>query len=438
VRESAWRGPRSSNFVAGHASPGTHEGTRPLVTGLGVLVRVAHLADLHLGFRAYHRLAAGGINTRERDVALAFRAAVDRLAELKPELLLIAGDVFHSVRPSNAAITDAFRQFLRLRRALGDTPIIMIAGNHDSPRSVESGSILRLFAEIPDVHVVDDEARAIHLAALDTTVLAVPHNALAGGPPPALEPDPAAAVNVLMLHGTVTGGVADEKLRYLAEYGGGRIDVSEIRAERWDYVALGHYHIMVDLAPNMWYAGGIERTASNIWEEANAPKGFLVVDMETGGVSFEPLPTRDVIDLPRLQARDRNGPLEPAMLDDRIRAALDGVEGGVDGKIVRLVIEEITREVFRALDHKRLREYRSRALHLHIDPRRPDVRRTAGSGDPRRRLTLEEELEAFLKAEWDPTSPEIDRPRLVELGSRYMAETPADIGETLLVPEGEG
>src|SRR5688572_30631559 len=104
-------------------------------------MRIAHLADLHLGYRAYHRLAPGGINTRERDVALAFRAATRQLIAIAPDLILIAGDVFHTVRPSNAAIADAFRQFSQLRAGLPQTPIVMIAGNHDSPRSVETGSI---------------------------------------------------------------------------------------------------------------------------------------------------------------------------------------------------------------------------------------------------------------------------------------------------------
>src|SRR5882757_4369042 len=99
-------------------------------------MRIAHLADLHLGFRAYHRLGAGGINARERDVAQAFRNALDSIIASKPDLIVIAGDVFHSVRPSNSAIADAFRQFMRLRTALPHTPIVLIAGDHDSPRSV--------------------------------------------------------------------------------------------------------------------------------------------------------------------------------------------------------------------------------------------------------------------------------------------------------------
>ncbi|MFO7262221.1 MAG: DNA repair exonuclease, partial [bacterium] len=223
---------------------------------------IAHLADLHLGYRAYARLAPGGINARERDVALAFRAALDRIIELRADLVLVAGDVFHTVRPSNTAITDAFRQFARLRAALPETPVVMIAGNHDTPRAAETGGILRLFAEIPGIVVVDDAARSVFLEQLGVSVLCVPHAALASGEPLALEPDPAADVNVLMLHGDVVGDGAETKLRYVSEYGGAAIETAAIRPPRWDYVALGHYHIATELAPNMWYAGGIERTST--------------------------------------------------------------------------------------------------------------------------------------------------------------------------------
>ena len=124
---------------------------------------IAHLADLHLGYRAYHRLAPGGINIRERDVAQEFRAAVDKLIQLEPQLIIIAGDVFHTVRPSNAAIADAFRQFARLSAALPNTYTVIIAGDHDTPRAVETGNILRLFAEIPRIVVAEQEARMIAL-----------------------------------------------------------------------------------------------------------------------------------------------------------------------------------------------------------------------------------------------------------------------------------
>lgn len=384
---------------------------------------IAHLADLHLGYRAYHRMVAGGINARERDVALAFRAALDRLIELKPDLILIAGDVFHSVRPSNAAISDAFRQFSRLRNALPQTPIVMIAGNHDSPRSVETGSILRLFAEIPGIYVADQEVRAFHLQSLDTTVTAVPHTALVSQPQ-VPDPDANASTNVLLLHVELQG---EAKLRYISEYGGAALDSHAIRNERWNYIALGHYHITAEIRANMWYAGGIERTSASIWEERE-PKGFLTFDTETRRTTFHELPTRAVVDLPRFSARaPQNGGNEPAFLDAkeidrRIRAMIEAVPGGIEDKIVRLVIYDLPRDLYRELDHKALREYRSLALHFHLDARRPESQRSGLLGADGRRRTLEQEVEWFLSEHWRPSSSEIDKTRLLNLAQLYLNE----------------
>ena len=393
---------------------------------------VAHLADLHLGYRAYHRLGAGGINAREKDVADAFDAAVRKLCELKADLIVIAGDVFHTVRPSNASIAIAFRQFARLRRALPRTPVVIIAGNHDSPRSLETGSILALLAEIEDVHVVDREVRCVELKKLDTAVLCLPHNALASGGIGALEPRRGYGTNVLTMHATVRGPEVDELLGYAGEFGGAQIDIADIRVERWDYVALGHYHIATPLAPNMWYAGALERTATNIWIETE-PKGFVVYDTDAARATFHKLPTRPMLDLPRITARaDADAFLAPDELDARIRRTVDGVNGGIDSKIVRLILDDVPRELFRELDHRRLREYRARALHFHLDVRRPE-RRLRAPVAAARRVSLEDEAEAFLVRDWQPSGRDIQKTRLVALARQYLAEAAREGMDPLLV-----
>ena len=133
-------------------------------------MKIAHLADVHLGFRQFHRLTTNGINQREVDVAQAFRAAVDGMIEAAPDLVVVAGDLFHSVRPTNTAILDSFNQFSRLRAALPTTPIVVVAGNHDTPRSIETGSILRLFEALGDVHTVSDAPRELAFPSLDCVV----------------------------------------------------------------------------------------------------------------------------------------------------------------------------------------------------------------------------------------------------------------------------
>lgn len=385
---------------------------------------LAHLADLHLGYRAYHRLGPGGINARERDVAMAFRAAVDRLAELRPDVVLVAGDVFHTVRPSNSAITDAFRQFVRLRASLPNAPVVVISGNHDSPRSVDAGSILRLFAEIPGVHVVDGpEPRGVRLDGLGASVLCVPHAALVGGQPLALEPDPEVAVNIALLHGTTVGRGVEEKLWFGAEFGGAPIDLAELAPERWTYVALGHYHHATRVAPNAWYAGATERTSTNLWEEAAEEKGFLTFDTTSGRSTFHPVPTRATVDLEPVAALGEDGAfLEPAHMDAAIRERIEAVQGGIEGKLVRLVVRDVPRDLFQALDHESLRAWKADALHFHLDIRRPEVRRSVGSQGAGRRLTLEQEVAGFLTARWTPSSSDVDRDRLARLAARYLAE----------------
>ena len=71
-------------------------------------MRLAHLADLHLGFRQFHRQTPQGTNQREEDVAAAFRVALDDVIAARPDLVLLAGDLFHSVRPTNPAILTSF------------------------------------------------------------------------------------------------------------------------------------------------------------------------------------------------------------------------------------------------------------------------------------------------------------------------------------------
>src|SRR5947207_2444258 len=225
-------------------------------------VKLAHLADLHLGFRQFDRQTARGTNQREADVAEAFRRAVDDLLEQKPDVIVIAGDIFHSVRPTNQAILFFFRELHRLRTGLPASPIVAIAGEHDTPRSTETGTILRLY-EALGVEIAIEEARRIVLPKLDCAVLAVPQQALAQAERPALRPEPGGpTINVLLTHG-VYGGLGEE--RGTMEYGGALLSHELLAPEKWDYIALGHYHTAQSVATNAWYSGSLEYLPPNPW-----------------------------------------------------------------------------------------------------------------------------------------------------------------------------
>ena len=377
---------------------------------------IAHLADLHLGFRAYHRSGPTGENVREADVVAAFDRAVEAVVALEPGLVLVAGDVFHSVRPSNAAIAAAFRRFSSLTSRLPDTPVVIIAGERDTPRSADAATILTLFAEIHGVTVVTERAQRIRLDAIGASVLALPHAALARGERPAIAPDPAADLNVLILHGTLLGTVEDGALARGAEQGGARLPEDAVVLRDWDYVALGHLASAVEIAPHAWYSGSLEHTAGNIWAEAGREKGFLSYDTVARAATFHPVATRAVVDLPRIPA----GELTAGELNTAIAEAVDGIPGGPAGKIVRLVITEMPRERMRELDHRRIREWRSEALHFVIEPRPPEKGHPGVLAGPVRGQSLEALVDDYLSHRWSPTLEGIDPARLASLARGYL------------------
>ncbi|MEP6999371.1 MAG: DNA repair exonuclease [bacterium] len=383
-------------------------------------MRLVHLSDLHLGFRQYQRLTSRGINQREADVARSFKTAVDKVIELAPDVVLVAGDVFHQVRPTNTAIVQAYIHFARMRAALPDAVIVMVAGNHDTPRSSETGSILRLFVEL-GLHVVDAEPQALDFPELDLSILAVAKNQYSR---PQLKPAGTSKFNLLILHGSVEG-----------EYGGfggppptvtEEIPEEELHIAEWDYIALGHYHVYKSPTrrANAYYSGATDYTSSNVWGEKAeerelgvAGKGIVERDLTTGKHVFHPLPaSREFVDLRPLSAKG----MTTDELNDAIVESVESTPGGIDDKVVRLAIYDVPRHVARQLDHKRLREFRRRALHFQLDTHRPETISRIGSGAPGRRASLDELVRDKLRER--PIPADIDREALVDMGVKYLKD----------------
>jgi len=390
-------------------------------------MKLAHLADLHLGFRQFDRQTSRGINQREWDVAEAFKRAVDDMLEQKPDLIVIAGDIFHSVRPTNAAILFFFRELHRLRTGLPNSPVVAIAGEHDTPRSTETGTILRLY-EALGVEVAIEEARRIVLPKLDCAVLAVPQQALANADRPALRPEAGGpTINILLTHG-VYGGLGEE--RGTMEYGGAALSRELLAPEKWDYIALGHYHTAQSIAANAWYSGSLEYLPPNPWgqlqdeaaqqvstkgKKLRKGKGYLLVELPGVRVDFRDIPpARRHIDLPSIQAAGLNA----KELDAKIAETVGKAK--IDDQIVRLLVWDVDRATSRDLDHAAIRTYKARALNFQLDVRRPAAQRTtsaAGSTGPRRQ-TLSETVRDFLGRR--PLDAELNRETFVKLGVEYL------------------
>ncbi len=386
-------------------------------------MRIAHLADIHLGFRQYHRLNAQGINQREADVASAFRSAIDDVIAAKPDLIVIAGDLFHSVRPTNPAILHSFNQFRKLRLALPEVPVIIVAGNHDTPRSVETGTILRLFEALEHVYVVFDEPKTFSFENLDAAVTCIPHAAWKHDRRPTLLPKGDYRYHVAVTHGEVAGVLPTNS--WSVEYGGAVLEPAELHADRWDYIALGHFHVAHMVRDNAWYAGALEYVTPNPWGELKdearegrqGAKGWLLVELSGGTpkVEFQPVRlARCFFDLAPLQGAG----LSADELNVAIAERIDGLPGGAADQVVRQVVYDVERTVSRDLDHAAVREIKARALHYHLDLRRPPPTGPVGVATEGKRQTLRDLLVDFLERR--PLETSIDRRELVALANTYM------------------
>lgn len=327
---------------------------------------LAHLSDLHLGFQAYESTESGG-NVRERDVARAFQEAGAEIVRLRPDAVLVAGDVFDGPEPTARALVTLARGLEKLRSALPETPVLMVAGARDTPRAWGDPGALAALDTFSNVEAATGTPRSVWILDGQVHVFLLPHRSVLRRPHPEVRPDPRARWNVLVTHGEVrleTGGEGSdgegtERGRERAT----RPPPLEIDESEWDYVALGSRHGFEELAPGIVYSGSLERVGPEPWREAHRSKGFVVSDLEAGTTDFREVGGRPVVAL----APIRWDPERPERLNERIREVGAEVPGGMDGKIVRLRLEGMTRQALEALDGTLLSALRGEAMHLAVE-----------------------------------------------------------------------
>jgi DNA repair exonuclease SbcCD nuclease subunit len=309
-------------------------------------VIVAHLSDLHLGYRAYDRTERGQ-NVRERDVAAAFDHAVRALLRIQPGLIVVSGDVFDRPDPPPGALIALTRGLDTLRGALGDTPVLMVAGARDTPRRPGDPGALAALDMFPQVQAATGTVRSRTFRELSVHVCMIPYGASLEQPFPVPETDPRARWNVLVAHARATDATA------------GRPGVD---AAEWDYVALGSEHRHRKVRPGVYYAGSLERVGQAPWDEAAVDKGFVTFDLESRVATFIPIPGRPVVALAPIRVPSG----DPERLTARIEEVTGEVPGGVDGKIVQLILQGVSARELLSIQGGALASLRQRALHLAV------------------------------------------------------------------------
>lgn len=265
-------------------------------------MRIIHTADWHIGkiLNDYSLL---------EDQRVWFSRFIERLRQLKPDAVLVAGDIYDRSMPSGEAVSLLNEILCEIVLELG-IEVFLIAGNHDSRERLAFGSELLEKSGLhiagtlrPDIqpYILKKTGKPVHIYLLPYLE---PHNVkplfpetpiktqkeavalLTASMREKLDPD---AVNLLAAHG-LFAFFAGEESESDASVGGSEMADASLFAA-FDYVALGHLHAPRTIGrENMRYAGSPLKYSV---DEAAQQKSFTIIDISPEGdlaISQESVP----------------------------------------------------------------------------------------------------------------------------------------------------
>ena len=240
---------------------------------------ISHISDIHLGYSQFN------LQEREEDIYEIFEEAVDKSIGEHAEIIILAGDIFHTPRPSGASIIKLANQLKKLKER--SIPVYFILGEHDINRMQDVPvpyvfHNLRLATRLKENQPIRygnitifgfDKERKTNIESLlqqfkTTEHLAKQQKEVDGGK---------SNKNILVLH----QGLADFN-RFAGELN------STDLPKGINYYAMGHYHDHLEkrfdyLDGLISYPGSIDLSPSEGIKEVE--KGFFLTDMSAQEVT---------------------------------------------------------------------------------------------------------------------------------------------------------
>ena len=189
-------------------------------------VKILHCADIHIG--AAESFLGARADSRRYETVLTFEKIIDTAVSAGADVVAIAGDLFDS----NTADARFYRPVFEKMASVPDIKILFAAGNHDPLLSsspflkYEKPGNLYVFPENDSCITFDD----IKLRAYGRSFgnIYMQGEQLFGITPP-----DDGYVNIMVLHGELTGDLSSQYNAVTAEF---------IKNSGMDYIALGHIH----------------------------------------------------------------------------------------------------------------------------------------------------------------------------------------------------
>ncbi len=289
------------------------------------MVRIAHLADTHLGYKQYN------LDEREKDIYDALDEIGNKILEEHVDIVVHCGDLFDSPRPTPQAYR-AFKKFLS--KLDGKAKVFAVLGDHDRPKSRGVAPHV-LFEDQMQILGVGGTAQhqQVKVGGKDVLVAGLSNLSRTYRP---LILEELKKLGGLQLNGKSGILLLHEGIdKFLPFEGAFELCLDEI-PRNFDYVAMGHLHQRIKASfgeGELAYPGSseiISKTEINGWKKIG--KGFYVVDLEGDDVEVRDVNLECI--RPQVEAK-----LNYAHLEDSLRELVKTFEDMLKLPLVHVVVE---------------------------------------------------------------------------------------------------
>ena len=244
-------------------------------------MKIVHCSDLHLGKRFSGN--KDYVKKRYMDFFNAFATFIDKVEEIKPDVCLIAGDIFDKKEINPDILSKAEYLFKRLRDNVKKN-IIAIEGNHDNSRSVEESwleylqeqNILKVFYYNKDF----EEKNYLKIDDINFYPVGYPGFMIDEALTKLSEKLNPQEKNIVIVHTGISGGT--NTLPGLVS-----TSILDLFKDKAIYIAGGHIHSFTTYPkekPYFFVSGSLE--FSNVQNEKSDKKGFILFDTDTLNYEF--------------------------------------------------------------------------------------------------------------------------------------------------------
>ena len=244
-------------------------------------MKIVHCSDLHLGKRFSGN--KDYVKKRYMDFFNAFATFIDKVEKIKPDVCLIAGDIFDKKEINPDILSKTEYLFKRLRDNI-KKDIIAIEGNHDNSRILEESwleylqeqNILKVFYYNKDF----EEKNYLKIDDINFYPVGYPGFMIDEALTKLSEKLNPQEKNIVVVHTGISGST--DTLPGLVS-----TSILDLFKDKAIYIAGGHIHSFTTYPkekPYFFVSGSLE--FSNVQNEKSDKKGFILFDTDTLNYEF--------------------------------------------------------------------------------------------------------------------------------------------------------